>query len=39
MDMTTQVQYLDENVCILHKAHTIGKGMNPTILPQAMGKS
>ena len=38
METVTQVQILDEAVCILHSANTIGKGMNPTILPPVMGK-
>ena len=33
MDMATQVQILDKVVCNLHR-----KGMNPVILPPAMGK-
>ena len=32
------VQTLDEAVCISHRASTLGKGINPTILPPAMGK-
>ena len=38
MGIVTQVQILDETVCILHNTNTLGKGMNPTILPPAMGK-
>ena len=38
MDMVTTVQILDKAVCISHSANTNGKGMNPTILPPAMGK-
>ena len=34
----TRVQILDETDCISHSASTQGKGMNPIILPQAMGK-
>ena len=31
--------YLDEAVCISHSANnTLGKSMNPTILPPAMGR-
>ena len=26
------------SVCITHNTHTLGKGMNPTILSPAMGK-
>ena len=36
MDKVTQVQILDETVCISHNANTLGEGMNPTILPPAM---
>ena len=36
MDSATQVQILDETDCISHSANTLGKGMNPIILP--MGK-
>ena len=32
MDMVTLVQILDDT------ANTLGKSMNPTILPQGMGK-
>ena len=35
---TTQVQILDETDCISHSINTLGKGMNPIILPPAMGK-
>ena len=38
MDMATQVQILDEAVCISYSANTIVKGMNPTILPPLMCK-
>ena len=38
MDTVTQVQILDETVCISHRSNTLGKGMNPIILPPAMGK-
>ena len=38
MDMITWVQILDETVCILLKANTLGKGKDLTILPPAMGK-
>ena len=38
MDTVTQVQILDETDCISHCTNTLGKGMNPTILPPAMGK-
>ena len=36
--MATGVQILDEAVCILHSANTLGKGMNPTILSSAISK-
>ena len=29
---------LGEAVCISHSANSLGKGMNPSILPPAMGK-
>ena len=35
MDTATRVQILDETDCI---SNTLGKGMNPIILPPAMGK-
>ena len=38
MDTTTRVQILDEIDCISHSTNTLGKGMNPIILPPAMGK-
>ena len=31
-------QILDETDCISHSTITLGKGMNPIILPPAMGK-
>ena len=34
----TRVQILDETDCISHYTNTLGKGMNPIILPPAMGK-
>ena len=33
-----KVQILDETDCISHSTNTLGKGMNPIILPPAMGK-
>ena len=33
-----QVQILDETDYISHSTNTLGKGMNPIILPLAMGK-
>ena len=38
MDPVTRVQILDETDCISHRTNTLGKGMNPIILPAAMGK-
>ena len=38
MDTATRVQILDESDCISHSTNTLGKGMNPIILPLAMGK-
>ena len=38
MDSSIRVQFLDEAVGISHSANTLGKGMNPYILPPAMGK-
>ena len=38
MDSATRVQMLDETDCISHSTNTIGKSMNPIILPPAMGK-
>ena len=38
MDMATQVQIMDEADYILQSTNTLGKGMNPIILPPAMGK-
>ena len=35
---TRRVQMLDETDCISHNTNTLGKGMNPIILPPAMGK-
>ena len=37
LDTATRVQILDETDCISHNTNTLGKGMNPIILP-AMGK-
>ena len=33
-----QVQFQDEADYISHSTNTLGKGMNPIILPPAMGK-
>ena len=38
MDTATRVQILDETDCISHGINTLREGMNPLILPQAMGK-
>ena len=38
MDTATRVQILGETDCISHSTNTLGKGMNPIILPPAMGK-
>ena len=38
MDMASRVQILAETDCISHSTNTLGKGMNPIILPPAMGK-
>ena len=38
MDTATRVQILDETDCISHSTNTLGKGMNPIILPPALGK-
>ena len=38
LDTATRVQILDEADCISHSTNTLGKGMNPIILPPAMGK-
>ena len=37
-DTATRVQILDLTDCISHSTNTLGKGMNPLILPPAMGK-
>ena len=37
-DMATRVQILDETDSISHSTNTLEKGMNPIILPPAMGK-
>ena len=38
MDTATRVQNLDEADCISDSTNTLGKGMNPIILPPDMGK-
>ena len=37
-DTAIRVQILDETDCISQSTNTLGKGMNPIILPPAMGK-
>ena len=37
-DIYIQIQILDETDGISHSTNTLGKGMNPIILPPAMGK-
>ena len=36
--MATRVQILAETDCISYRTNTLGKGMNPIILPVAIGK-
>ena len=38
METAIQVQFLDKTHCISNSTNTLGKGMNPIILPPAMGK-
>ena len=38
MDTATRVQILDETDSISHSTNTLGKGMNPVILPPAISK-
>ena len=38
MDPATRVQIPDETDGISHSTNTLGKGMNPIILPPAKGK-
>ena len=38
MNTVTRVQILDETDCISHNTNTLGKGMNPIILPPAMSR-
>ena len=38
MDTAARVQILNETDCISHCTNTLGKGMNPIILPPAIGK-
>ena len=39
MDTATRVQILDETDCISHSTNTLGKGMNPIILPPIVGQT
>ena len=38
MNTATLVQILDDTDCISHSTNSLGKGMNPIILPPDMGK-
>ena len=38
MHTATRVQILDDTDCISRSTNTLWKGMNPIILPPAMGK-
>ena len=38
MDTPTRVQILDDTDCISYSTNALEKGMNPIILPPAMGK-
>ena len=38
MDTATRVQILADTNCISHSTNTLGKGLNPIIIPPAMGK-
>ena len=38
IDTASQVQILDESVCISHCTNTLKKGMNPITLSPVMGK-
>ena len=38
MDKAARIQILDETDSISHSSNTLGRGMNPIILPPAMGK-
>ena len=37
-DTATRVQILHESDCLFHSTNTLAKGMEPIILPLAMGK-
>ena len=38
MDTAKRVEILVKTDCISHSTNTLGKGMNPIIIPLAMGK-
>ena len=38
METVTRAQILDDTDCISHDTNPLGKGINPIILPPAMGK-
>ena len=38
MELVMQVQILSEAICISLCTNALGKGMNPSVLPSAMGK-
>ena len=38
LNQGTQVQILNEIVCISHSTNTLWKGMNPFLIPPAMDK-
>ena len=38
VDTATRVQFLDVTDCISHSTNILEKGMNPIILPPAMGR-
>ena len=38
MESMTRVQILDEAVCISLQANALGKGINPSVFLQAIGK-
>ena len=38
MEAATQFLFLDETVCISHSTYNLWNGMNPIIIPHAMGK-
>ena len=38
VDMAIQIQIMDKVIYISHSTNTYEKGINPTILPSALGK-